>query len=313
MNTFAKFLPLGLLFAACGTMRETTQVRDDVYDIPDRTVVASVTPDPAQAGFSNSPQPETDYYDAGEARSAGVSRDYYDMTYNDPYYYNYGRFGFGASVGGWGPGYGMGLSYGWPTSWGSMSVGYGFGMGYSPWGYNPYWGNSWMSGYGYGDPWGYYGYNPYGYYGYGGYGWSPYRGPWGGCYGCYEPIGYSNNVVYGHRPSMTGSSGGMNTAQEGVRRMVRNPAGLMPATESVRPSAGRPGRVQTPGSEGRRNTNTIARPSRNEVGREARPARGNWNFGSGDSPSRGGGGGSSPSRSGGGGGGGGRTTSPRPR
>ncbi|MBS1583561.1 MAG: hypothetical protein JST66_15270 [Bacteroidetes bacterium] len=324
MNTFAKFLPLGLLFAACGTMRETTQVRDDVYDIPDRAALASAA---ATAPADAAPAPaETDYYDAQESQAAGVSRDYYDMTYNDPYYYNYGRFGFGASVNSWGPGYGMGLSYGWPTSWGSMSIGYGYGMGmgYSPWGYNPYWGNSWMSGYGYGNPWGYYGYGNYGYPGYGyGYGWSPYQGPWGGCYGCYEPIGYSS-VVYGHRPSMTGSSGNMNTSQTGARRMYRNPAGLIqqPQTESTRQAVTRPGRTGTRDTQMRRDNTPWTRPAR-EVGRETRPAPGretrpsrNWSFGSGDAPSRSGGDGGSRSGGGGGnsgGGGGGRVTSPRPR
>lgn len=313
MNTFAKFLPLALLLTACGSMRETTQVRDDVYDILDRTALAAVASTPTEDTAPTSTS-EDDYYDPNASRNVEAARGYYDMAYNDPYYYNYGRFGFGTSIGGWGPGYGMGFSYGWPTSWGSMSIGYGYGMGYSPWGYNPYWSNSWMSGYGYGDPWGYYGYGNYGWgwggYGYG-YGYGPYQGPWGGCYGCYEPIGYSNNVVYGHRPSMTGSSGNMNTSQVAPRAAYRNPASLIQPAPTTRSADSR---VLRPVDNGRRPaTNTYTRPGRQSTGREQRPARSNWSFGDGGGNSRGGGI-DMPSRSGGGGGGGGRTTtSPRPR
>ncbi|HEX2616810.1 MAG TPA: hypothetical protein VHL57_04660, partial [Flavobacteriales bacterium] len=220
MNTFIKTLPIAaLLLASCGSLQETTSVRDDVYDIPDRTVLAStagaMTEEAAPAEQQQDP-----YYDERESQDQRRG-DYYDMTYNDPYWYNYGRFGFnsgyGGGYGGYGSGFGMSMGYGWPTSWGGMSIGYSTGY------YDPYWSNSWMSGYGmgyspFGSPYGYgyggygyspfgYGYNPYGYYG-GGY-WSPYQGPWGGCYGCYVPVDYGNGngYVYGHRPSMTGQSG----------------------------------------------------------------------------------------------------------
>jgi hypothetical protein len=77
----------------------------------------------------NLPNNNEAYYDPAESQRANSAyRDYYDMAYNDPYYYNYGRFGFGSGISSFGPSYGMGLSYGWPTSFGSMSVGYGMGM-----------------------------------------------------------------------------------------------------------------------------------------------------------------------------------------
>jgi hypothetical protein len=148
MHTSWKVLPLAALLGACGTMQETTQVRDDVYDIPDRTVTASAATSPSSAPDTEPQSTEQDYYDEGESRSQGdylSRRDFYDMTYNDPYWYNTGRFGWNMGFSSWGPSYGF--NYGWPTSWGGVSV--GFGSGY----YNPYWGNSWMSGYGmWGNP-----------------------------------------------------------------------------------------------------------------------------------------------------------------
>lgn len=307
MKTTSLLIPI-LLLSACGTIRETAAVQDDVYDIPDRKAMAAAASEQA----SQKKAADDDYYDPAEAPNAGSAyRDYYDMTYNDPYYYNYGRFGFGTGIGSYGPGFGMGLSYGWPTSFGSMSIGYGmdYGGGY---GYNPYWGNSWMSGYGYGyNPYGYYGYGNYGY-GYGGYGYGPYQGPWGGCMGCYEPYGYGG-VVYGHRPSMaTGSSGNSFTA---APRRMRNPASLMPsaapsrnaslntngrsmngrpALDNGRNTDSHPGRITAP----RSTSKTQTQPTEN------RPSR-NFNFDNGSSPSRSSGGNM--------GGGGGRISSPRPR
>lgn len=289
---------LGLL-SACGSLQETTAVRDDVYDIPDRQATAVAVPDQQSTdGRTNDA-----YYDPAESRRSGAfDRGYYDLAYNDPYYYNYGRFGFGTGIGSFGPGFGLGLSYGWPTSFGSMSLGYGYGSGL--YGYNPYWANSWMSGYGYGyDPFGYYGYGNYGY-GWGGYGmgYGPYQGPWGGCYNCYEPWGYGN-TVYTHRPSMTDGSSSMSGATN-APRLMRNPAGLLPEAPSnrnstfdgIRPTGTRPVGNDRPV----RQQNRLS-PAPSDRATESRPARG-FDFG-----------GSSPSRSGGDTGGGGRVTSPRPR
>ena len=291
MKTITYLIPTLLLLSACGSLRDTSSYSDDVYDVPDRQALAAkaAAEQPAQGQNSSD-----DYYNPSESRNANsADRDYYDMTYNDPYYYNYGRFGFGTGIGSYGPSYGMGMSYGWPTSFGSMSIGYGTGYG-AGYGYNPYWGNSWMSGYGYGyDPYGYYGYGNYGY-GYGGYGsgYGPYQSPLGGCYGCYEPTGYGT-VVYSHRPSMT--SGSYSTTAPNAPRMMRNPAGLLDATPSRSPSYNndrstnsRPERILSP----RNNSRTIERQP------ESRPSR-TWDSG-----------GSSPSRSGGGGG---TISSPRPR
>ncbi len=302
MKNFAYIIPLMLLLSACGSLRETATVADDVYDVPDRQAMA------AKAAAERPVQDQAaadEYYNPNEsARATSASDAYYNMTYNDPYYYNYGRFGFDTGIGNYGPGLGMGMSYGWPTSFGSMSVGYssGYGGGY---GYNPYWGNSGMSGYGYSP----YGYNPYGYYGYGNYGagyggygmgYGPYQGPWGGCYGCYEPYGYSP-AVYSHRPSM--ASGSMNTSTPGATRMMRNPASLLPDPAPSRPPAYNTSR--SPNAHPDRITSPT-RPSKSNTREPAgRPTR-TWDSGiSTPSPSRSGGGNS--------GGGGGRISTPRPR
>ncbi|MBS1547495.1 MAG: hypothetical protein JSU02_08980 [Bacteroidetes bacterium] len=301
MKAITPTIPLALLISACGSLQETTAVKDDVYDIPDRTATAA-------AAYGQQAQQQSDessgdaYYDPTESRQSGsFDRGYYDMAYNDPYYYNYGRFGFGTGIGSYGPGWGMGLSYGWPTSFGSMSLGYGYGSGL--YGYSPYWANSWMSGYGYGyDPFGYYGYGNYGY-GWGGYGmgYGPYQGPWGGCFNCYEPWGYSN-TVYSHRPSMTATStAGTTTAP----RLMRNPAGLLqeapPARNPAMGSEQFGGSRPTSGDRAvRGGQDRWAAPGR-ERAPESRPSR-QFDLG-----------GSSPSRSGGGSDGGGRISSPRPR
>lgn len=300
MKSTAFLLPL-LLLSACGTLQHTAMSGDDVYDIPDQSALAASTP-----AEQSAPEPpiagHEDYYNDADARNSTVYRDYYDLTYNDPYYYNYGRFGFGTGLGNYGPGWGMGLSYGWPTTFGSMSIGYGWGS--LPYGYDPYWSNSWMSGYGYQPfygygPYGYYGYGQYGY-GYGGYGmgYGPYQGPWGGCYGCYEPIGYGT-TVYSHRPSMSSVTGSTNSAAP--RMAARNPASLLPGPAPTRqPDMNSPA---WPTRQGR-NISAPEAPSRSpNRAPSARPERG-FDI----SPSN-------PSRSTGGGnsGGGGHVTSPRPR
>ncbi|MBK9758668.1 MAG: hypothetical protein IPO90_01530 [Flavobacteriales bacterium] len=210
MRTSAFLFPALLLFAACGSMQETTQVRDDVYDIPDRSVVASIEavpqaePEPAK--------PNDDYYNPSEAKQYEQGT-YWDRTYNEPQWYNQSRFGFGYGVNSWG-------GSGW-----NMSYNQGFGNGFGGM-YDPYWSNSWQSGYG---AWG----NPYGYYSpwnngfYDPWGWNnPYAYNYGACIGCVPSwfhnqcggFGYGNGGFNGnswldgtgtthiisHRPSMTG-------------------------------------------------------------------------------------------------------------
>ena len=308
MKTHAPLLSLVLLLSACGTLRETASTADDVYDVPDRAAMAAKADAEQQARQQRQPQAKApassdqDYYDPQQSQNTNSAyRDYYDMAYNDPYYYNYGRFGFGSGINSFGPSYGMGLSYGWPTSFGSMSVGYGVGYG-NGYGYNPYWGNSWTSGYGAGyNPFGYgpYGYDPYGYYGYGNYGYGyggygqgygPYQGPWGGCYGCYEPVGYTN-AVYGHRGSIASSTTG-DQSTNSAPRMMRNPASLLPSATPSRNV------IRVPDGSARPSRTTTPTRDRN-VGPET-PAR-NWNT----TPQ-------TPSRSGNDAGGG-RINSPRPR
>lgn len=298
MRTVTSIFPLLLLLSACGSMRETTAVRDDVYDIPDRQALAAAAAIRDTEQQANAQQ-QDDYYDPQEARDATGGRDYYDMTYNDPYYYNYGRFGFGTTIGGFGPSYGMGLSYGWPTSFGSMSIGLGTGYGY-----DPYWGYGGMGGYGYSPygPYGYYGYGNYGY-GYGGYG--PYQGPWAGSYvppgNGYGNTGdsYSSGVVYGHRPSISTSSGNSGQAAPSPR-MYRGPVGLLQADGQPR-QRGSTENMRT------RRSRTIPAPHANGRNNQIRPAENrsapNWGAGTGDTPSR----------SGGGEGTGGRISAPRPR
>ncbi len=286
-------------------MRETTAVRDDVYDIPDRQALATA----AASRDSEQPaaqQQQDDYYDPQQAPNSDAGRDYYDMTYNDPYYYNYERFGFGSTIGSFGPSYGMGLNYGWPTSFGSMSLGIGTGYGY-----NQYAGNSGMGGYGYNpyDPYGYYGYGNYGS-GYGGYGmgyggYGAYQGPWAGSYippgSGYGNTGdsYSSGVVYGHRPSISAGAGNTNEATPSPR-MYRGPVGLLQ-------SDGQPRQSSSMQNVRARDPRTITVPNANDRNNQSRPTEGrptpNWGFGTGDSPSR----------SGGNDGGGGRVNAPRPR
>ncbi|MBK8580839.1 MAG: hypothetical protein IPL86_03065 [Flavobacteriales bacterium] len=302
MKTYIPFLSSLLLLSACGTLRETASVTDDVYDIPDRQAMAAAAAEKQQAQATQAvdiPDDNEAYYDPAESQRANSAyRDYYDMAYNDPYYYNYGRFGFGSGISSFGPSYGMGLSYGWPTSFGSMSVGYGMGYGGS-YGYDPYWNNSWMSGYGY-NAYSPYGYNPYGYYGYGNYGpgyggygqgYGPYQGPMGGCYGCYEPVGYSN-AVYGHRSSLSSSSSSTDGSPAYATRNMRNPASLITPSTPSRESLRTPDRTARP--------DRITAPTRDRNARPSTPAR-NWDT----TPT-------APSRSGNDAGGG-RTNSPRPR
>ncbi|MCB0791095.1 MAG: hypothetical protein H6595_00910 [Flavobacteriales bacterium] len=208
-----------------------------------------------------------DYYDAGEAKSYSGDRGYYDMTYNDPYYYNYGRFGFGMGLG-------MGGYSGYP--YGSMY--YGYGSSYPGW-YDPYWGYGWNSPYY--STWGssYYGYGSYwpygGYYsGYGSYCGYGYYGP-GSWYN--PPIyvyeggnGNGNSIYTGHRPSLTDGVGPGTQVAPNIQDPGTERIRLYPGTER-RPyfegRTGRPTSAPTPEDpERQRHSAPQTRPSRNNDG-----------------------------------------------
>lgn len=263
-----------LLLASCGGLQYTSQVQDDIYDPPGRYPVVAESPsvDPSTMEIV-----EDDYFDQGEANAAADGRSYYDLTYNDPYYYNYGRFGFAPNVGwggsmGMGMGMGMGMmpgmsmSLGWSSGWGAPGWGMGMGWGSPAWGMGMGWGSPWAyGGMGWYDPWmagnmgwGYPGtMSPWGwgspYWGHPGYG--NYWGPWGQCFSCYAPIiigGASNPVVYGHRPSLSGGggTGGSPTPGGGNSRIaLRDPVGLTPQSRPIstsRPSQTRPSAIERP-------------------------------------------------------------------
>lgn len=234
-------------------MQETVEVRDDAYDIPDRTVVASVDPVPE----TPAQKPSDDYYNEQEA-SNYQQGSYYDRTYNDPSWYNRDRFGFGYNSSPWGSSWNMSYGTGWGNnSWYNSPTGW----------YNPYWGNSWQSGYGYYspwnggmyDPWGWnsgwgggygcgnsWGWNsPYGwgnnwgnsgYYGYGGYGGGygyPYTGygygGYGGYGGYWPGSDYGTSYIVSHRPSMSGGGnpGGANVSTVPRATRPRNDISLL--------------------------------------------------------------------------------------
>ena len=314
MRTGIPLLAIALVASACGSIQTTTAVRDDVYDIPERTpVMAAATPvDEPLPGLVD------DYYDPNDPGKYNVGypneRSYNDITYNDPQWYNYGRFTFGTGVSSWGPSYGMGMNYGAP----------GFNGGNFG---NPYWGNSYMSGFGawgnpygsiYGSSMGMYGSN----YGYGNGYYDPYGGfynPYGGSYfnpygGCFSCGGYGGGGYYGgagyygsgaviqHRPSL---SGGGSTA--GSTGLVAPPQ-YRPNSLLSRPNASNPstrnadGRVQQRqhNSGGlNRSPNTTRQTQGSRNGGEMNRSTGGSSGGSGGSGS-GGGGGSRPSTGGGG-------------
>jgi hypothetical protein len=280
--------------------------------------VAPVTPEPAK---------EEEYYDPGQA-SRYANGTYAARTYNDPYYYNYSRFGFGYSnFGGYsGMGMGMGMGMGWNSGFGNNTW-YNSPTGW----YDPYWGNSWQSGYGmYGNPYGGYynpwnaGYDPYGwgqpYYG----GYSPYYGGYNPYMGGYNPYcgggyvvggwnGTGSSVVVAHRPGMSGSSSFGSTSSQ-PRNSWNVPSLLMPTPAArgdrnvmtspdrdIRTSpAARPDRTYTPKAKSERKD---AAPRERREGRDRAPR--SLGGDEGISPGRGSGGrdsgGSAPS------------TSPRPR
>lgn len=319
-RSVAASLLAALLLASCMGTQPVVQHDDDVYYMPSQAkakapaAASAQQPEPAAAV-----PPTDDYYDAGTSQDLGTDRNYYDMAYNDPYYYNYGRFGFNSAPMGWqtgwnGPGWGIGFGSGsFGPSWGGsmgMSYGWGYGTGvYSGWwrptyslGYGFGWGNPWNFGY---SPYGWYGDPYYGYGGYGGYGWGNYNSPFGPC-GMYYPVSVGNTVV-AHRGGVThtGANGGTDVRQP--RMALRNPVSLQPVVsprslaqpngrntrQPVRtgqpsyrpaPATREPSRqpviTRSPGTD---------RPSRGTI--ESRPSIGR--SGGGSMPSRGGGGGGS--------------------
>ncbi|MCU0319001.1 MAG: hypothetical protein MUE88_02830 [Flavobacteriales bacterium] len=104
-----------LLLASCASTQNTTAVRDDVYFMPGDEPVTAARPKPVPSPEDEArmqpvqpgEQGTDDYYDP-EVANEEARRGYYDMAYNDPFFYNYGRFGFGTQLGwtnGWnGPG-----------------------------------------------------------------------------------------------------------------------------------------------------------------------------------------------------------------
>ena len=329
-----------LFITACGTMQETVLVRDDVYDIPDRTLVASVEPivEPeAQKGSD-------DYYNTDEAANYEQGS-YYDRTYNDPDWYNRDRFGFGYNSSPWGNSWNMsyGMGYG-NNTWFNSPTGY----------YDPYWSNSWQSGYGYYNPWNGGMYDPWGGNngwgnGYGcGYGWGMNScNGWGNNWGWVNGWGYGNGygyyqnpnyygsggwgggsdfsqtVIVRPRPSMSGggAQGGANVSVVPRSARFDNGISLMrPAVERTkartdqqdisRPAMRERDRVESPGTitkdrkQPERKERTVKRTR--ERSRDTSPRIERDNGG-------GGGGGNSGGGSREGGGGGGSTPSPRPR
>ncbi|MBL8001393.1 MAG: hypothetical protein JNL05_05465, partial [Flavobacteriales bacterium] len=247
--------------------------------------------------------PDEDYYSVDTASNYNLDtyqneRSYNDITYNDPAWYNQGRFGFGVGISSWGPSYGMGMSYGYP--------GY-----YNDPFYNPYWGNSWISGYGmWGYPyngwnmgmgmgmgWGYpgYGYNPY--WGYPGYGCAP-------CYGCGGGNYYP--TTYAHRPGFGGSgSGGSTTTQVPVRYRPNTLLGSRPTTGTNPTMQRSSANGQRDQRNVQRSTGTRTEGSRSGGGQQRATSPGgsrsggSRSVGGGGGGSTGGGGGSRPSTGGG--------------
>ncbi|MEZ4739037.1 MAG: hypothetical protein R2818_06680 [Flavobacteriales bacterium] len=331
---YSALLTIVILFGSCATVQPTAQVHDDVYSLPPMSPVLAMVGSSAPEVVTE--QPSDAYYDPGVAEAMSAKQDFYDVTYNDPYYYNYDRFGFGTSLA-------YNTGYGWGPN--GMRIGFGYGTGvysgwlhgmiggpiypYGTWRYNATFGyyncfggpspwcgpcNGFGSGFGYG------------------YGYGNYYSPYGNCSSCYSPviIGAGSNVVVGHRPSM-GSGTGASRNPGYTRLTVRDPVRLAPSPTDrsgrtvgtngniTRSSATQRVRDLDPAGTGRQSTSS--RPIGNTTTRGTRSVERNSNTRSGSSgemrstsPSR------SPSgnggsRSGGGstGGGGSRTISPTRR
>ena len=331
LRTISMLLITGALVSGCGSMQNTTAVRDDVYYMPSDGPVATAPDKPEKPSKPDAQEldrmePVEDYYDPGTAAQES-RRGFYDMTYNDPFYYNYGRFGFGTQLGwqnGWnGPGWGMGMGSGWGMGWNdpwfNMNIGWGNNF-HDPWGWNQPWG--WSRPWGWNQPWGWsrpWMNDPW----MGGFG--PYQGPWGGCMACYSPvvIGGGNQVVV--RPR-TGLGGGTRPVSGQPRMTTRDPAGLRPSMNSAIPSRQvmRPAPVTRPAVAPREGVSTSPGLQRQPTSRPStRPATrpvitpnrdGGRPSIQRDTPSRGGsmgGGSAAPSRNGDGGSRSGGGTRPR--
>lgn len=272
--TFPSLMMVALVLASCGFTQPVVQHDDDVYFMPSQARASAAAPAPApSAPQADASTGNDDYYDPGTASRLGPQRGYYDMAYNDPFFYNYGRFGFGSGLGmgwqnGWsGPGWGMG--FGWGDPWMSMSLGWGTGWGAArPWGWNDPWG--WNRPFG----WGGVGYGGWGGMGYNGWGWNGwdyygnYWSPFGLCRTCYIPvvIGGSSNTYIGHRPATNRATSG--SAATVRPRMARDPIGLIPSRKpaSVMPGAPqerpqlRPLAPSSPAPERGRGVNPVERP-----------------------------------------------------
>lgn len=302
-----------LLLASCSSSQPLAQRDDDVYFMPSTAPPAKKAPANPLAAEERAPAPEDDYYDSGTSQDLSTNRGFYDMAYNEPHYFNYGRFGFGMGLGmmgwqsGWnGPGWGMGFGWG-NDPWMNMSMGWGQPWGFSrPWGWNDPW--AWNRPLGWGNPWN----DPWGM-GYG-YGFGSYWGPMGPCL-WYMPVGVSTSTTYvGHRPTMGTSISGGDGAVRQPRMATRNPIGLQPAIANHRSLDGRrresipgtqaipDGRISTPTrplilqrenhrQEPRRIIERAPSP-RGTIDSHPTPGRGGLD----SSPSRNGGGGSAPAR-----------------
>lgn len=246
-------IALALILGSCSATQPLAQFDDDVYYMPSQAKAAPARPveEPQAQQAPAESETSDDYYDPAASRESGAQRGYYDMAYNDPHFYNYGRFGFGMGwQNGWnGPGWGMGMGWGnggWNNGWGNA----GWGMNdpwNQPWGWNSWnqpWGwNSWNQPWGWNDPWGYQSgwggpMNGWGYNGWNNYGYGSYWGPYGPCRTCYVPIviGSGNGTYVGHR-SPTNRSSSAGTGNLGPR-VTRNPVSLAPRPSRNEPDRG---------------------------------------------------------------------------
>ncbi len=312
-GTYSAAVAVVLLLSSCG-MQRTAQHSDDVYFVPSDEPITAVAPSTTEAPPPAAPN--DDYYDANASQQYADPGGYYNMAYNDPYYYNYGRFGFGSGLAlqsgwmmnGWGNpvqwGYGTGVYSGWYGGISGFSLGWGNGYGggwggwnHPGWGYSPWYNDPWYNGWGY---------NGWGYGGYGGYGYGNYYGPYGTCACCYTPVivGGASGVVVAHRPSF-----GSNAPSVGntPRRMAsfRDPISLSNSERrtvgAATPRTGTSVRTAAPARHG---STVIQRPTERQpsqrptidrsrsVERQAPSHRGGFDQG-GAAPSRSSGGGSS--------------------
>lgn len=291
---FPPCLLAGVFLSSCGAFQESAYVADGVYY--EEVEIATSMVDRVQHSADNSNDTYSsstdDYYDPKVANQ--VERNYYDMTYRDPQYYNMSRFGWNSAAWGMSMGNPIGMGYGgfYNSSpyWGGGASFYGYdpfmnGSFYS----NPYmspyynggWGNSYFGGYSpsWMYPGNYYGgsgwnnyYDPYsGYY-------SPgYYGP-GGSYYCpgniYGGISTAGSVYYGHRNAMNAfnSSGPDGSTDNSTPRIrLNDPIRLMRPTEQTRDTRPSPTRNNSEWYRPNENNTYESRPGNN--GRLTAPAK----------------------------------------